>query len=69
MWPSQKKLKTGRVVVGLRVVSNQRNSTDLDEEMSFFQFSILQLVRLVGVMQRTYQLVYLQKIILTWRKR
>lgn len=50
----------------LCVVSNQRNSTDLDKEMSFLQISILQLIRFVGVVQRTDQLIYLQQIILTW---
>lgn len=57
------------MVVDLIVVSNQRYSADLDKEMSFLQFSILQLVRLVGVIQRAHQLVYLQQIILTWSQK
>lgn len=48
------------------MVSNQRNSTDLDKEVSFLQVSILQLIRFVGVVQRTDQLVHLQQVILTW---
>ena len=47
-------------------VSNQRYSTDLDEKMSFLQISILQLIRFVGVIQRTDQLIHLQQIVLTW---
>lgn len=56
-------------VVGLRVGSNQRYGADLDEEMSFLQLSILQLVRLVRVIQYTHQLVNLQQIVLTCSKK
>lgn len=48
-------------------VSNQRYSTDLDKEVSFLQVSILQLIRFVGVIKRTDQLVHLQQVILAWR--
>lgn len=53
------------MAVGLSGESNQRYSADLDKKMSLLQFSILQLVRLVGFIQCTNQLVYLQQIILT----
>lgn len=51
------------------VVSHQRYSTDLDEEMSFLQVSILQLIRFVWVVQCTDQLIHLQQVILAWRQK
>ena len=48
------------------VVSNQRDGTDLDKKVSFLQISVLQLIRFVGVIQRTDQLIHLQEVILTW---
>ena len=49
--------------------SNQRNSTDLNEEMSFLQLSILQLMSFVGIIQHTHQLIHLKKVILTLRSK
>lgn len=50
----------------MRVLSNQRHSADLDEEVSFLQLSVLQLVGFVGVVQRTHQLAHLQQVVLTF---
>lgn len=47
------------------VESNQRNGADLNEKMSFLQLAVLQLIRLVGVIKCTDQLIDLQQVILT----
>lgn len=51
-----RKLKT---CVCVCVLSHQRYSTDLDEEVSFLQISVLQLVRFVRVVQGSDQLAQL----------
>lgn len=48
-----------KTVAVMRVMSDQRYGADLDKDMSFLQLSILQLIRFVGFVQRTDQLVYL----------